>query len=122
MSGMVENIDTNRTPAAVLAPFDAPVVYGITAVRYEGPLVAEVMLGLIAADMERWEQRPAPTRLVEVVDRLVEGDTVITVFPTERGALREGPQVKVDVLPEGTETLALAHEVPGRRLADLPRF
>jgi hypothetical protein len=41
---------------------------------------------------------------------------------TERGTLQMGPQVKVDVLPEGVETLAPAEDQPGRRLADLPRF
>ena len=30
--------------------------------------------------------------------------------------------MKVDVLAEGTETLALADEKPGKRLDDLPRF
>jgi len=33
-----------------------------------------------------------------------------------------GPEVKVDVLPEGTETLAAAEDRPGRRLQDLPRY
>ena len=61
-------------------------------------------------------------RLVEVVDRLVEGDHVVLLFPTERGTLHMGPEVKVDVLPEGTETLAPAEERPGRRIQDLPRF
>ena len=119
-------MDSPRAHAAVLAPFVAEplpsVVYGITGLRYEGNMVAEVMMGIFDEAMERWELRPAPTRLVEVVDRLVEGDTVVTLFPTERGVLQMGPEVKVDVLPEGTETLALAQEAPGRRLADLPRF
>jgi hypothetical protein len=100
----------------------APVLYGITAVRLEGSLVTEVMMGMIDPSLEQWDLRPAPTRLVEVVDRLVEGDSVVMLFPTERGTLQMGPQVKVDVLPEGTETLAAAEERPGRRLTDLPRF
>ena len=98
------------------------VTYGITAVRYDGGQIAEVLMGLFDKAQEHWDLRPAPTRLVEVVDRLVEGDTVVTLFPTERGSLRLGPQVKVDVLPEGTETLALAEDRPGEHLADLPRF
>jgi len=56
------------------------------------------------------------------VDRLGEGDTVISLFPDDEGGLQPGPEVKVDVLPGGTETLALAEERPGRRLDDLPRF
>lgn len=79
-------------------------------------------MGLIDSSQGRWDLRPTPTRLNEVVDRLVEGDTVISLFPDDAGRLEPGPEVKVDVLPEGTETLALAVESPGRRLRDLPRF
>jgi hypothetical protein len=96
--------------------------YGITAVRYAGAQVVEAMMGLIDASQKRWDMRPTPTRVTEVVDKLVEGDTVISMFPDETGGLEPGPEVKVDVLPEGTETLALADEGPGRSLADLPRF
>lgn len=99
-----------------------PVLYGITAVRLEGSQLTEVMMGMIDPSLDHWDLRPAPTRLVEVVDRLVEGDTIVTLFPTERGTLQMGPQVKVDVLPEGTETLSVAEDQPGRRLTDLPRF
>lgn len=115
----------SRTPSGYVGLAHGPVpsvLYGITAVRWEGSQVAEVMMGMIDPSLEHWDLRPAPTRLVEVVDRLVEGDTIVTLFPTERGTLVMGPQVKVDVLPEGTETLAPADEQPGRRLADLPRF
>jgi hypothetical protein len=111
------------TAQAALAATPLPsVVYGITAVRLEQGHLAQVMMGMIATDLQQWELRPAPTRLVEVVDLLVEGDTVVTLFPTERGTLQMGPQVAVDVLPEGTETLATAEDRPGQRLLDLPRF
>lgn len=96
--------------------------YGITAVRYAGAQIVEAMMGLIDSSHQRWDLRPAPTRLTEVVDRLVEGDTVISLFPDDDGQLQPGPEVKVDVLPEGTETLALDPEAPGRTLRDLPRF
>lgn len=108
--------------AALLGGPPVSVVYGITAVRLEGGQVAEVMMGMIDPGLEHWDLRPAPTRLVEVVDRLVEGDTVVTLFPTERGTLQMGPEVMVDVLAEGVETLAVAEDRPGRRLVDLPRF
>ena len=114
-----------RASVPVLATMlegDVPVVYGITAVRYEGGQLCHVMMGMLDPDSARWEVRPAPTRVVEVVDRLVEGDTVVPLFCTERGTLLAGPEVKVDVLAEGTETLALDFEAPGRRLSDLPRF
>ena len=106
---------------AVLAPAPVSVLYGITAVRLEGRQVVEVMMGMIDPSLEYWDLRPAPTRVVEVVDRLVEGDTVVTLFPTERGTLRMGPEVMVDVLPQGAETLALAED-DGRHITDLPRF
>ena len=53
---------------------------------------------------------------------MVEGDTVISVFPDDEGGFAPGPEVKVDLLPEGTETLALEGDAPGRSLVDLPRF
>ena len=96
--------------------------YGITAVRFVGAQIVEAMMGLIDTSRARWDLRPAPTRITEVVDRLVEGDTVISLFPDDEGGLQPGPEVKVDVLPEGTETLALAEEEPGRSIKDLPRF
>lgn len=101
---------------------DEKAIYGITALRYSGNRIVEAMMGLVDATLERWDLRPAPTRVVEVVDRLVEGDTVITLFPDEHGDLQPGPAVKVDVLPDASETLALAEEAPGRRLGDLPTF
>jgi hypothetical protein len=123
---MVEkSMEPSRTgiPLAGLTHAPVPsVLYGITAVRLEGSQICEVMMGMIDPGLQQWDLRPAPTRLVEVVDRLVEGDTIVTLFPTERGTLQMGPQVKVDVLPEGTETLAAAEEHPGRHLMDLPRF
>jgi hypothetical protein len=123
---MVEkSMHSPRTSAVLPALAGGPgpsVLYGITAVRLEGNQVSEVMMGMIDPSLEQWDLRPAPTRLVEVVDRLVEGDTVVTLFPPESGRLQIGGQVKVDVLPEGTETLSLAEDRPGRRLSDLPRF
>ena len=94
--------------------------YAITAVRYAGSHIVEAMMGLFDAAAARWDLRPAPTRISTVVDRLVEGDTVISVFPDSGGGLQAGPEVKVDVLPEGTETLALDDEQ--RSVDQLPRF
>lgn len=97
-------------------------LYGITAVRYAGSQMVGAMMGLIDSAHARWDLRPSPTRIVEVVDRMVEGDRVISMFPDDAGGFAPGPEVKVDLLPEGTETLALDGEAPGRRLRDLPRF
>ena len=121
-----------KAPHAAARPYGPPLlqaddpaagpVYAITALRYNGSQVTDALMGMVDSRLERWDLPPTPTRLVEVVDRLVEGDTILTLFRDEQGRLQVGPQVKVDVLPEGTETLALAEEVPGRRLGDLPRF
>ncbi len=118
----MESTCAYRAHPALVAPFAAAVVYGITAVRLEDGHVSEVMMGMIDPTLEHWDHRPAPTRLVEVVDRLVEGDTVLTLFPTERGTLQLGSEVQVDVLGDGIETLALVDEHPGRRFVDLPQF
>lgn len=97
--------------------------YGITAVRYAGSQMVEAMMGLIDSVHERWDLRPSPARIVEVIDRMVEGDRVVSMFPDAQGILAQGPEIKVDLLPEGTETLTLdENDVPGRRLSDLPRF
>ena len=96
--------------------------YGITALRYAGSQIVEAMMGLMDATAARWDLRPSPMRVTEVVDRLVEGDSVISLFPDDEGRLQPGPEIKVDVLPEGVETLALDEERPGRLIGDLPRF
>src|SRR5262249_8470701 len=108
--------------ATTIATMDENSMYGITAVRYAGAQVVEAMMGLIDRTQARWDLRPAPTRVTEVVDRLVEGDTVISLFPDEEGHLQPGPEVKVDVLADSTETLELADDKRGRSLKDLPRF
>ena len=97
-------------------------LYGITAVRYAGSQMVGAMMGLIDRAHERWDLRPSPARIVEVIDRMVEGDRVISMFPDDEGGFSLGPEVKVDLLPEGTETLTLDEESPGRSLRDLPRF
>jgi hypothetical protein len=96
--------------------------YGITALRYAGTQIVEAMMGLMDERSARWDMRPTPTRVTEVVDRLVEGDTIISMFPDEAGGFHPGPEVKVDVLPEGTETLSFDEDRPGLSLDDLPRF
>jgi hypothetical protein len=96
--------------------------YAISALRYAGSQIVEAMMGLIDEAASGWDLRPAPTPVTNVVDRLVEGDTVISVFPDDEGGLQLGPEIKVDLLPEGVETLGLDDDQPGRRLDDLPRF
>ena len=96
-------------------------LYGITALRYAGGNVVEAMMGLIDSAHRKWDLSPSPTRIVGVIDRMVEGDTVISMFPDAEGGLRAGPEVKVDLSGE-CEMLALEDEASGRSLKDLPRF
>lgn len=97
-------------------------VYAISALRWDGSRPVEVMMGLLGEGRAHWDVQPTPTAVHEVVDRLVEGDLVLSVFDDCAGGLDLGPEVKVDVLHEGTETLALAIEKPGRQLHDLLHF
>ena len=97
-------------------------LYGITAVRYAGSQVVGAMMGLIDSAHERWDLWPSPARVVEVIDRMVEGDRVISMFPDDEGGFAPGPEIKVDLLPEGMETLTLDEEEEGLSLRDLPRF
>jgi hypothetical protein len=96
--------------------------YAITALRYAGPNIVGAMMGLFDRGLGRWDMNPAPARLNDVVDKLVEGDTVIALFADGKGDALGAPEIKVDILDEVTETLALDDEFSGRGLDDLPRF
>ena len=56
----------------------------------KGPCISEVLMGLLAADGRCWESAPVPVPLVEVVDRLLEGDPIVAVRagPGHPGARR----------------------------------
>lgn len=98
-------------------------LYGITALHFTGPEIGEAMMGLLDSPDGTFASDPSPAPLVEVVNRLLEGDTVITLFPDTAGKLVAGPEVKVTVVDGNRETLGLAGEpAPGRQLADLPVF
>src|SRR6478736_7804048 len=94
-------------------------LYGITAVRYVGSQVVGAMMGLIDSVHERWDLLPSPTRVIEVIDRMVEGDRVVSMFPDDDGRLAPGPEIKVDLSAEGAETLTLDEDSPGLSLRDL---
>jgi hypothetical protein len=72
---------------------------------------------------EQFEVAPHESPVIEVVDVLARGDTVVTVFPLD-GQRVAGPEVRrvVDEAGrEGIETVD-ADAGPGRTLADLPRL
>jgi hypothetical protein len=97
-------------------------VYAITALRWQGPdQIGEAMMGLLDVDRMQWDLAPAPTRYTTVIDRVLDGDTVVTwARGTDMADL--GPGLQVAVTADGLETLAFADERAGTRLEDLPRF
>ncbi|MFL9964905.1 phosphatidylserine/phosphatidylglycerophosphate/cardiolipin synthase [Paraburkholderia sediminicola] len=99
-------------------------VRAITAVRLDqySQRVTHVLWGQVSVNGERFEVAPHESPVIEVVDALAKGDTVVTVFPVD-GQRVAGPEVRrvVDEAGrEGIETLA-TDSGPGRMLADLPR-
>jgi len=70
-------------------------MYGITAVRFEAsgaPRIHEVLMGLLAPEARGWDLPPAPVPLIEVIDRLLEGDAIVAVREDASGKLvHSGP-------------------------------
>lgn len=97
-------------------------VYAITALRWEAGLVTDAMMGLIDLPRMHWELAPAPTRLTTVIDHLLDGDVVLTLWQGPEGGWHAGPGLQMDVSQHGIEQLAMVVEHPGQRLRDLPRF
>ncbi len=107
-------------------------MYGITAVRFEAsgaPRIDEVLMGLLAEDGAGWDIPPAPVPLVEVIDRLLEGDAIVAVREEAGGILtRSSPaELRVqDSLHGGwEESIAFSeddHQSGAPGLSDLPRF
>jgi hypothetical protein len=58
---------------------------------------------------------------LEVVDKLLEAEPVIPLFPGH-GAAAAHQVVKVHVQPDGTELIEVDPFLPGRTLRDLPRL
>ncbi|CAE6840544.1 hypothetical protein [Paraburkholderia haematera] len=100
-------------------------VHAITAVRLEpdSQRVTHVLWGQVSVSGEQFEVAPHESPVIEVVDALARGDTVVTVFPLD-GQRVAGPEVRRIVYEagrEGIETVAV-DSGPGQTLADLPRL
>ncbi|MFM0091558.1 phosphatidylserine/phosphatidylglycerophosphate/cardiolipin synthase [Paraburkholderia sediminicola] len=100
-------------------------VHAITAVRLEqdSRRVIHVLWGQVSVSGEQFEVAPHESPVIEVVDALARGDTVVTVVALD-GQRVAGPEVRriVDETGrEGIETVD-ADSGPGRTLADLPRL
>lgn len=100
-------------------------VHAITAVRMDenSQRVTHVLWGQVSVSGEQFEVAPHASPVVEVIDVLVKGDTVVTVFPLD-GQRVAGPEVRRVVDAAGREgiEMVVADSDVGRTLADLPRL
>ncbi|WMY10992.1 phosphatidylserine/phosphatidylglycerophosphate/cardiolipin synthase [Paraburkholderia phenoliruptrix] len=100
-------------------------VHAITAVRMDrnSPRVTHVLWGQVSVSGEQFEVAPHASPVIEVVDALTRGDTVVTVFPLD-GQRVAGPEVRRVVDEAGREgiEMVIADSDAGRTLADLPRL
>jgi hypothetical protein len=104
-------------------------MYGITAVRFEAsgaPRIHEVLMGLLAPEARGWDLPPAPVPLIEVIDRLLEGDAIVAVREDASGKLvhsgRAHLQVQDSLHGGWEESIAFPEESNAPGLQDLPRF
>ncbi|WP_152565246.1 hypothetical protein [Caballeronia glathei] len=99
-------------------------VHAITAVRLDAHsrTITHVLWGQVSVRGEQFEVAPHEAPVAAVVDALVDGDTVVTVFQVD-GQRVAGPEVRPVVLESlkmGIETVPDPH--PRRTLANLPRL
>jgi len=104
-------------------------MYGITAVRFEpsgAPHIDQVLMGLLSPDGSGWDLPPSAVPLVEVIDRLLEGDEIVAVCQTPGGKLVHGGRAALQVqdsLHGGwEESIAFPEDAGAPGLRDLPRF
>lgn len=107
-------------------------MYGITAVRFDAsgaPRIDEVLMGLLAEDGAGWEMAPARVPLVDVIDRLLEGDAIVAVREEAGGILKRSAPAELQVQDSACggweESIAFTEDehhsgAPGLR--DLPHF
>ena len=99
-------------------------LYGITAVRLDlEERVTHVQWGRIGAPHNTWATPPAEATVDQVIDALVAGDEVVTIFPSMEGTV-PGPRVCVVVYENGMESIDLEPpgDLLGQTLQDLPTF
>jgi hypothetical protein len=81
--------------------------------------VTDVLWGQVSVSGEQFEVAPHASPVIEVVDALAKGDTVVTVFPLD-GRRIAGPEVRRIVYEAGREGIEMVSAVSdaGRTLAD----
>ncbi|WP_321948082.1 hypothetical protein [Paraburkholderia sp. J10-1] len=82
-----------------------------------------MLWGLVSVSGEQFEVALHVSPVIEVVDALAKGDTVVTVFPLD-GQRVAGPEVRRIVDEAGREgiEMVVADSDTRRTLADLPRL
>ncbi|TCK44026.1 hypothetical protein B0G84_2374 [Paraburkholderia sp. BL8N3] len=98
-------------------------VHAITAVQLDAgsQRVTHVLWGQVSVSGEQFEVSPHVAPVIEVVDALRRGDTVVTIFPVD-GQRVAGPEVRSVESEDGQIGIeAVPDPNPGRTLADLPR-
>ena len=107
-------------------------MYGITAVRFDAsgaPRIDEVLMGLLAEDGAGWDLPPARVPLVEVIDRLLEGDAIVAVREEAGGIFKRSAPAELRVQDSQyggwEESIAFSeddHHSDAPGLRDLPHF
>ncbi|KQP39804.1 hypothetical protein ASF44_08775 [Pseudorhodoferax sp. Leaf274] len=79
-------------------------------------------LARAAGAVPRPLSRESVVDTLEVVDKLLEAEAVVPLFPGYVGTSPMDQVVKVHVQPDGTELIEVDPSLPGRTLRDLPRL
>jgi hypothetical protein len=98
-------------------------------VRFEAsgaPRIDQVLMGLLAPEASGWDMPPAAVPLIEVIDRLLEGDAIVAVREGVDGKLvHSGPahlQVQDSLHGGWEESIAFPEDSHAPSLRDLPQF
>jgi len=79
-------------------------------------------VGMAAGSAPRPLSGESVVDTLEVVDKLLEAEPVVPLFPGHGGGGVAHQVIKVHVQPDGTERIEVDPSLPGRRLRDLPRL
>ena len=93
--------------------------FAVTAVRWDEDKLTHVLMGEVVKNGTVFSAEPVERPVIDAVNRLQGGDTVVLSFP---GAL-PGPSLRVVVAGNGDESLdTLPFDLPNKTLHDLPTF
>jgi hypothetical protein len=90
--------------------------------RFENGNLVGLALGHADGTHNVWITAPREVPVLEVVDHLVEGERVATLFVVDGGHAVPGPNLQIIVLDNGVESVETEGAPQGRRVADLPRL